>query len=240
MTDPVLDPGVSAATAHLGERYGVSMQSALYQRLRPLLRGDVRILDVGGGRSPFLPPDMRPAGTRYVGTDIDPEELRCAPPGAYDDAFAWDITTAPPVAERFDVLVSWQVLEHVDSMERALSNLKAVLAPGGVLLAQLTGARAAFALLTRVLPLKLRVGLMVKLLGHHEEDHFPTRYDHCRRRDLTRLLEGWSSAEVVPYYRGAHYFDFLGFREAYLAYENVIARRGAADFATHYLIVAQR
>jgi hypothetical protein len=43
----------------------------------------------------------------------------------------------------------------------------------------------------------------------------------------------------VPYYRGAHYFDFPVARSVYLAYENAIARRRAADFATHYLIVAQ-
>jgi SAM-dependent methyltransferase len=215
------------------------MQSALYARLLPHLREGVRILDVGGGRSPFLPPDMRPAGTRYVGTDIDLAELRSAAPEAYDDSFVWDITQPPSVEERFDVLVSWQVLEHVDSMERALANLRTVLVPGGMLFAQLTGGRAAFALLTRVLPLKVRVALMVRLLDHHEEDHFPTRYDQCRATDLRRLLSGWRRAEIVPYYRGAHYFDFPVVRDAYLAYENAIASRHAVDFATHYLIVAE-
>jgi SAM-dependent methyltransferase len=236
----VLVPGHSAGTAHLGARYGATMQSALYERLLPYLHDGVRILDVGGGRSPFLPADMRPDGTRYVGTDIDAEELDSAPAGAYDDSFLWDVTEPAPVSERFDVLLSWQVLEHVGSMERALANQRELLVPGGVLFAQLTGARALFALLTRILPLKLRVSLMVRLLDHHEEDHFPTRYDHCRRTDLVRLLEGWSSAEVVPYYRGAHYFDFPGARDAYLVYENAIARRSAADFATHYLIIARR
>lgn len=236
----VLVPGLSAGTAHLGARYGTTMQSALYERLRPRLHAGVRILDVGGGRSPFLPPDMRPEGARYVGTDIDADQLGSAPSDAYDHAFVWDITEPAAVDERFDVLLSWQVLEHVGSMDRALANLRSMLVPGGVLFAQLTGGRAPFALLTRVLPLKLRVALMVRLLDHHEEDHFPTRYDQCRRSDLVRLLDGWSASEVVPYYRGAHYFDFPGARDAYLAYENAIARRDAADFATHYLIIAER
>jgi Methyltransferase domain len=240
MTSEVLVPGISPGTAHLGARYGETMQGAMYSRLLPHLRDGIRILDVGGGRSPFLPPDMRPPGSRYVGTDIDPGELDSAPVGAYDESFVWDLTQPPTVDERFDVLLSWQVLEHVRSMDQALTNLRTMLVPGGMLFAQLTGGRALFALLTRVLPLKLRVTLMVRLLdGHREEDHFPTHYDHCRATDLRRLLSGWSSGEVVPYYRGAHYFDFPGLRNAYLAYENAIARRGATDFATHYLIVAQ-
>ena len=37
--------------------------------------------------------------------------------------------------------------------------------------AQLTGSRAVFALLTRVIPHKLRVALMVRLLDHRREGH---------------------------------------------------------------------
>ena len=89
-------------------------------------------------------------------------------------------------------------------------------------------------------PHKLRVALMVRLLDHHAEDHFPTRYDHCRASDLRELLAPWSSNEIIPFYRGAHYFDFPGLGKAYLAYEDAIERRCIEDLATHYLIVAQQ
>jgi hypothetical protein len=76
MTSDVLVPGISMGTMHLGARYGETMQSAMYGRLLPHLHEGVRILDVGGGRNPFLPPEMRPARARYVGTDVDAGELQ--------------------------------------------------------------------------------------------------------------------------------------------------------------------
>jgi len=234
----VKEPG--RAGRSLGGRYSEAMQTLLYERLRPRLTEGVRILDLGGGRSPYLPPEHRPPECRYVGVDIDAAELEAAPEGAYDDIIVADVTDSLPTDELFDVVITWQVLEHVSSMERALGNIREILVPGGVLFAQLSGSGAVFAVLTRLIPYRARVGLMAKLLGHHETDHFPTAYDQCRASDLRRLLAGWRRADIVPYYRGASYFRFsAALQRAYLVYEDFIHRRGADDFATHYLIVAE-
>ncbi len=225
----------------LPARYGYSMQSVFLEHVSPLLVSDMAILDLGAGRSPTLAPEYRPAGCRYIGLDVSEPELRCAPPGAYDDVLAHDITRPLRSPERFDLVLSWQVLEHVKPIQAALDNVRAVLRPGGTMVAQVSGAFAAFALLARVVPHRIRVRAMARFLGHPEEMKFPTYYDRCWASGLERVLGAWSSVTVVPYYRGAVYFGFSRpLQRAYLGYESAIARRTVKNLATHYLLIARR
>src|SRR4051794_17595279 len=225
----------------LPERYAEPMQAELYRRIQPLLVSGVAILDVGAGRYPTLAPTDRPPGCRYVGLDIAPEELAAAAPDAYDDDVVADITHPLHRDGEFDVIVSWQVLEHVSPLVDAFENLRLSLRPGGTLLAQLTGSNAGFALLGRFMPHALRVRIATRMLGHQEEEKFPTRYDRSSHRSLQRMLSAWSEFEVVPFYRGAPYFRFSRpLQRAYLAYESAIERHQRRNLATHYLVVAKR
>jgi SAM-dependent methyltransferase len=224
----------------LPDRYSYRMQDVFIERLRPLLVPEVRILDVGAGRSPTLAPGDRPPGCWYMGLDISADELEAAGPGAYDATYAHDI--AEPLAELrdVDVIISWQVLEHVASLPEALANLRAVLAPGGAMLAQFSGKFAAFALASSVMPHRARVWAMARFLGHAEELKFPTHFDHCYARALTKLMSGWQSSELIAFYRGAPYFSMARpLQRLYLGYEDLIARRGIESLATHYLLIAR-
>jgi SAM-dependent methyltransferase len=226
---------------HLPARYDHRLQDVFLAQVDALMRPGVRILDIGSGRAPTIPPYDRPAGCRYVGTDIDPDELAAAPAGSYDLEVAADATKPLPIDERFDVILSWQVLEHVDSMAATLQAFHGALDEGGTLVAQLTGSRAVFALLARALPHRARVLAMTRLLGHAEEEKFPTRYDACTDKALRALLADWSHVEIIPFYRGGSYFLFSRpLLRAYLAYENAVAKRGIPALATHYLVVATR
>jgi SAM-dependent methyltransferase len=225
----------------LPDRYGHRMQDVFLEHLRPLLVEGVTILDVGAGRSPTLAPADRPAGCRYLGLDISAQELDAAGPGAYDASYVHDIVDPLPEVRDVDVIISWQVLEHVSSLPRALANLRAMLRPGGALLAQTSGSFAAFAVAARVMPHKLRVKAMARFLGHHEEEKFPTSYDHCTARSIRKLLADWECSQLVPFYRGATYFSMSRpLQRLYLRYENIIASRAWDNLATHYLIVAQK
>jgi SAM-dependent methyltransferase len=224
----------------LPERYGYQMQSVLLERLEPLLVPGVAILDVGAGRSPTIAREQRPAGCRYVGLDISAQELDQAEPRAYDEKIVQDVGRPLIVERPFDIVISWQVLEHVHELDRAFENLRLALRPGGTLLAQLSGSYAAFALLARVMPHRLRVWAMTRFLGHPEELKFPTHYDRCYSRALRAMLSSWSSVEIVSFYRGAGYFGaFRPLQVAYLAYEAAIERRALENLATHYLVVAR-
>src|SRR5581483_4441754 len=162
----------------LPPRYGYRMQDVFLQRLRPLLVPGVQILDVGAGRSPTLAPSDRPPNCRYLGLDISGEELRAAGSTAYDTTYVHDIVTPLPELRNLDVIISWQVLEHVSSLPAALTSLHSMLRPGGTLLAQLSGSFAVFALAARVIPHSVRVKAMARYIGHAEEQKFPTHYDH--------------------------------------------------------------
>ncbi len=242
---PTIDqaPPEELEDVHAGRlpaRYGQRMQDEFLARLAPLLMPGVRILDVGAGRSPTLAPADRPPGCHYAGLDISSEELEAAGSDAYDAGHVHDISRPHPELRDFDVVISWQVLEHVSSLPGALSNLHAMLRPGGTLLAQLSGSFAAFAIAARVIPHSLRVMLMVRYLGHGEELKFPTHYDHCYARALDRLLSGWESSEIIPFFRGAPYFAMSRpLQRLYLGYEDFIESHAIDSLATHYLVVAR-
>jgi SAM-dependent methyltransferase len=225
----------------LPPRYGYRMQDVLLERLQPLLTPGVRVLDVGAGRSPTIAPENRPPGCTYVGLDISEHELACADSLAYDRTVVHDITQPNSELRDFDVIISWQVLEHVSPLVGALANLRSMLRPDGVLLAQLSGSFAAFALAARVVPHRIRVRVMSRYLGHPEEIKFPTRFDRCYARALERMLADWSSVEILPFYRGATYLSMSRtLQRAYLLYEGALARRDVRDLATHYLLIARR
>lgn len=224
----------------LPARYGYRMQDVFLERLRPLLVPGVTILDLGAGRSPTLAPSDRPVDSRYLGLDISAAELVAAGPDAYSYTYVHDIVAPLPELRDIDVIISWQVLEHVASLPRALDNLKAMLRPGGTLLAQVSGTFAAFALAARVVPHQLRVRALSSVLGHDAELKFPTRYHRCNARAISRVMSTWESSEIVPFFRGAPYFSFSRpLQRLYLGYENFIASRGWNSLATHYLIVAR-
>jgi SAM-dependent methyltransferase len=223
-------------------RYDHRMQDVFLERLAPLRIPDLDVLDVGAGRAPTIAAEDRPSGWRYAGLDIDDAELAAAPPGAYDEAIVHDLTVPRPELEsRFDLVLSWQVLEHVRPLDEALEGLRRVLRPGGTMIAQLSGGRSLHGVGSRVMPHRLRSRAMHRLIGAHEEEKFPTAFDRCHDRALREMLGTWSSAEVTPFYRAAPYLGFARpLQRAYLAYENAIAARDVRSLATHYLLVARR
>ncbi|MGH2534741.1 MAG: class I SAM-dependent methyltransferase [Thermomicrobiales bacterium] len=206
------------------------------------LRPGVRILDIGAGRRPMLGPDRRPPGCHYVGLDVSATELSLAPSGSYDETWAKDVTThIPDLDGRFDLIVSWQVLEHVKPMETAIANIHRYLAPGGRFVALLSGSFAAFAILNRLIPDRLGKLLMKRLLHRDPKTVFTAHYDRCRNGALRQMLATWHATEIVPISIGAVYFGFSPpIQKLYLAYENWAVRGEHKNLATHYIITAGR
>ncbi len=244
---PTIEAGAPAdelplvESGRLPDRYARPMQEEFFARARLLLVPDAQILDVGAGRYPTIGPSDRPRGCQYVGLDIEAEEIAAAGEDAYDESVVGDITTPLNRDGEFDLVLSWQVLEHVSPIAGAFENLRATLRPGGTMLAQLTGSNAAFALIGRLMPHAVRARIATRLLGHKEEEKFPTRYDRSSYSALQQSLGEWSEVEIVPFYRGATYFGFWRpVQRAYVAYESAVERRRRLNLATHYLVIAKR
>lgn len=230
------------AAGRLPQRYAEPWFDAFAACCRPALRPGIAILDVGSGRNPTFGISERPPDCTYVGLDASGAELALAPSGAYDETICADVTSHnSALVDRFDLIVSWQVFEHVKPLSATIDLMHSYLHSGGRLVAQLSGGLSVFAIAGRCIPHALSKRLMGRLLHVPLDETFVTHYDHCRFSALERMLADWSSYEIVPRYKGAGYFRFARPLEAaYLRYEDWIRRRDWRELATHYLIDAIR
>lgn len=226
----------------LPPRYEEGWTPPFDDRVRRVLRPDIAILDVGAGRQPTIPPDGRPPGCHYVGLDISDAELAAAPLGSYDETWVADATKhLPELDGRFDLIISWQVLEHVRPIEDAFDNFRTYLRPGGRVIGQLSGTFSYFGLANRILPHRLTVVLLRRLVQRDPATVFPAHYDRCWDGALQQVLASWNQVEIVPRYIGAQYLRALPpIQWLYLLYEEWALRTRRRNLATHYIIDAGR
>jgi SAM-dependent methyltransferase len=229
------------ARGELPPRYADRWAVPFLAQAFPALKPNARILDIGSGRRPTIARELLPEGTEYIGMDIDRSELLAAPAGAYDDYVVADVNLPIDVVGPFDLIMGWQVLEHVRSLADTVANLRALLAPGGRLVFIVSGRYSAFALLSRFMPHRLRVYAMARLIKSDPDTKFPTVYDRCYASALERVLEGFADFTILPRYKAAVYFSFWRpLERLYLAYENLLEATDRRDLATHYVVVAIR
>jgi SAM-dependent methyltransferase len=199
-----------------------------------------RVLDVGSGRRPIVPRDLRPDGTHYVGLDLSDSELRRAPDGEYDRIVVGDI--ARPIhhlAGQFDLVASYQVLEHVRPLRSAFENMRHYLRPGGRLIITFSGTFSLFGIANQLIPDRLAKWILTNLLDREPDLTFPAHYDQCWHTALERILEPWHEATITPYFTGADYLRFARPLQAlYLGYEELTLRRGLDNLAAYYLVTA--
>jgi SAM-dependent methyltransferase len=229
-------------SAKLPSRYHEDWRRSFIEQVQDALRPGVRVLDVGSGREPTIPADMRPADCTYVGLDISESELKRAPAGSYDSFIVGDITDRhPELVGGFDLVVSWQVLEHVRSLDSSLNNAFEYTRPGGQLIAQFSGAYSMFGLINQVVPSSFGPFALKHLLGRDPGTVFPAHYHHCWHSKVEEIMQPWQETRIVPFYRGAGYLRFFRpLQIAYLKYEEWALRSGRKNLATHYLVHATR
>lgn len=226
----------------LPPRYDADWREPFEAPILTRLASGMSVLDIGSGRHPAIPVGRRPPDVRYVGLDLSRAELDAAGPEAYTEAIEADATALQPeLVGEFDIVVSWQVLEHVRDLEGTIANIRRYLRPGGLLVTLFSGSWSAFGVINRVLPNRVGARIVDPIMQRTQKNIpvFPAYYDDCYASALRRIFEPWATAEIRPLYAGAGYFAFSsGLQRAYLWYENLIARRTVANLATHYLVIA--
>jgi len=226
----------------LPARYEHEWGTEFWEFVNRALEPGMDVLDVGAGRRPTISPDDRPEGTHYVGFDLSGEELETAPPGSYDELVVADAQTPTSgLADRFDLIVAWQVLEHVRDLPSAAATFLQYLGEGGRFVACLSGRNAVFAVGNRILPGSAGRQVVSRLMRRPIETVFPAYYDHCTERGLREVFSGWDDVHVLPLWRGADYFArFPRLRSMYVRYEDWAIRRGLSNLATHYVVAARK
>jgi cyclopropane fatty-acyl-phospholipid synthase-like methyltransferase len=93
-----------------------------------------RVLEVGAGANPTLPPKfVQAAGLSYVISDLSAEELKKT--NAAFEQIVLDLSAQnidPALSGTFDCVVSRMVAEHVSNGQRYHKNVYKVLRPGGI------------------------------------------------------------------------------------------------------------
>lgn len=128
---------------HIGDYVGLKIATQqVKQLLRRCGRGS-RILDIGSGFGSFVLTARR-HGLDAVGIDIAPFEVEFARERLLEEApgddpeYVYRLGSGLDLsfmAESFDVITLWNVLEHVSDYRRLLSEVVRVLRPGGHLYA---------------------------------------------------------------------------------------------------------
>lgn len=226
--------------ARYRSRWRDPFEEPIYARLKP----GASVLDIGSGRHPAVPADRRPVDVEYVGLDLSGDELVAAGPEAYTQAVEADATVLQgELVDRFDLVISWQVLEHVRDLRQTIENVRLYLRPGGTFVALFSGSWSAFGIVNKVLPHKLGKRIVEPIMHRKEANTpvFPAYYNQCYASALERIFTPWGDADIRPLFVGATYFSFARpVMRAYLLYENAIASRQVANLATHYLVTATR
>jgi 2-polyprenyl-6-hydroxyphenyl methylase/3-demethylubiquinone-9 3-methyltransferase len=198
------------------------------------------VLDIGSGRRPAIPPPDRPAGVHYVGLDISADELALAPPGSYDETIVSAAERrVPDLVGRFDLIVSYGVLEHIQDVPPAVANFRAYLKPEGKFVGFLAGRYAAFSIANRLIPFWLGRRLVTRWMRRDIDTVFRAYYDHCDSRGLQGAFSDWNEVEVVPLWAGRPYFGRIpGMLSLYMRYEDFVKSHGWNRLATHYVVTA--
>lgn len=169
------------------------------------------VLDVGGGKHPFVDADTKHTlGLRVIGVDIDADELRQAPPGAYDAEICCDIALLD-LKEAADVAICQAVLEHVRDTSAAIANMARALKPGGRMILFVPSRHAIFARLNLVLPERAKKWILFKVFPTTQEGHgFVAYYDRCTPREIGSIAksQGLKLLEKRMYYL-SRYFAFF-------------------------------
>jgi len=208
-----------------------------------LLKPGMTVLDAGGGKWPRINAAVkRELGLKVTGLDLSADELHAAPPDSYDDLIVGDAAAAP-LPERYDLVVSQTLLEHVRDVEATIRNMAAALRPGGVMAHVLPSGRAPFALLNRMLGNRLGKKLLyLAFPGARKEAGFAAFYDRCTPGALKTVCEqaGLVDVEITPYYATDYLRICLPLYVLELARQQSLAALNAAAFCELFAITARK
>jgi SAM-dependent methyltransferase len=223
---------------------------ALAQSCRAGKRGGekVRMLEIGGGRGPLLSPaEAFSAGIEVTVNDIDARELAMGP--AEFDKAQFDIgdKVDPDWHNKFDLIVSQMVMEHVRDGRKAWSNIAKLLAPGGVAMAFHPTLYAPPYVINLIFPESVTAPILRFFFpNRHDGDYpkFPARYELCFTNParLEPILKscGFSETLIVPFWGHRYFRHFSLLRDLDAASQRLAEARDWRWLTTYAYTLARR
>ena len=196
--------GAASETVRVSDLIGPGTES-VYQVELELLESHIRrlgidgrtleILEAGCGRQWYFP--MRGIAFRLTGVDLDAGALEARKVGKGDlaEAFCGDLRTIDLPPQRYDVIYSAFVLEHVPGARSVLERFVGWLRPGGIIILRIPDRNSVHGFVTRTTPFWLhvlyhRVVWRNKNAGKPGFDPYPTTHDRvisqCGIREFAR------------------------------------------------------
>lgn len=189
-----------------------------YQRFVKQLAKDLHathIMEIGGGRNPlFTPEEIKTFDLDIVVNDISATELACLPPDYRTACF--DVSApgldAGNLRNKFDLMFSCMVFEHVLSGKHAWTNTYELLAPNGVAVAFVPTLYSIPFVLNLLLPDRLASRIVEAFFPNRTDGKhpvFPAHYSWCYASETVlapRLKEiGFSQVAILPFYGHDYY-----------------------------------
>lgn len=139
------------AVAHLAPttEAGAALREVHAVLSRALPAGRLKVYEAGGGSTSYLPEDVANRAD-YTVIDIDADQLRA---NRYaDDLILGDIQTYRFPEPRFDLIVCYNVVEHLPNVTAALAGFRSAVKPGGLVLIGAPHPRSLSGVVTRLTP----------------------------------------------------------------------------------------
>jgi 2-polyprenyl-3-methyl-5-hydroxy-6-metoxy-1,4-benzoquinol methylase len=211
-------------------------------------QGGVRLLEIGGGRGPLLTPaEAAAAGIELTVNDIDAHELSLAPAEFNKAQFDIAGEIDPAWEQRFDLIISRMVMEHVRNAPRAWANKRALLAPGGVAFAFHPTLYAPPFVINLLLPESVAAPVLrVFFPNRHEGDYpkFPPRYEMCfsdpAKVEPILTQCGFSQILIAPFWRHGYFRSIPLLREADAALQDLAEAHDWRALTTYAYTLARR
>ncbi len=183
--------------ANIGGLTHIDGAVSFYGQLAAILRPSDTVLDFGAGRGqPLLDDNIEHrrrlctfrGRCRHVdGCDVDPVVLENP---FIDEAKVIPVGDRLPYEDdRFDIIASRYVFEHIANPQFVASELMRVVKPGGVIAAMTPNKWGYIGIAARMVPNRYHVGVLSRSQPHRKpEDVFPTKYNLNTPRALRRAF----------------------------------------------------
>ncbi len=153
------------------------------ERILAYLQPESVVLDLGAGAGIVSQMNFRGVPAQMCGVDLDP---RVVGNPMLDEGRVASATGIPYEDNRFDVVFSDNVLEHLEEPLQVFREVNRVLKPGGVFLFKTPNKYHYMPVIARLTPHVFHQYIN-RLRGRAEVDTFPTRYRANSRDDVIQL-----------------------------------------------------